>query len=330
MKRIIAISTLSLLMTSISYIKAQDFHLSQFESCPLVLNPALTGNYLDKESKFRVSANYRSQWKSIIGTPYSSSHIGLDLPYGNFGFGLYAFNTRAGASLFNTTNIMLSASYEITIDKTEVHNLTTGLQLGVFSKSFRTDDLYFDSQYSLTDGIQQEIPSGENLSDRSIFRFDANFSVAYRHNDKQAKVNPFGGFSVFHATMPNESFTTEKQRLAMRFILYGGSDIRFNDDFHIRPRILLMRQGSAYEYYISSLAFYKIKDTEYEPMAGIGYRYKDAIVINLGLKQGRNLFQISYDINTSYLSNFSNGRGAIEFSVIYFGTKELIKPPNFY
>lgn len=329
MKRIIAISTISLLLNLASFVRAQDFHLSQFESCPMALNPALTGNYLDAELKYRVNANYRSQWKSIFGKPYSSAHIGFDLPYDNFGFGLYAFTNRAGASKFSTTNIMLSASYEITVDNTEVHNLTTGIQMGLFSKSFQLDDLYFDSQYSLSDGIQADLPSGENLSDQSIFRFDANFSIAYRHNDKRAKANPFGGLSVFHATMPNESFTAEKQRLPMRFILYGGSDLKVNEEFHLRPRLLLMRQGSAYDYYISSQAFYKIKDSDYDAVAGLGYRYKDAVVVMLGLKQGNNLYQISYDVNTSYLSNFTNGRGAIEFSVIYFGTKEIIKPRKF-
>lgn len=43
----------------------------------------------------------------------------------------------------------------------------------------------------------------------------------------------------------------------------------------------------------------------------------DALMIVLGIDYQTFQFAVSYDINTSTLSNVSNGQGSLEFSVIY-------------
>ena len=47
---------------------AQSYHLSQFYSTPLLVNPAATGN---TGGPYRFAANYRSQWRNE-GTPYTT------------------------------------------------------------------------------------------------------------------------------------------------------------------------------------------------------------------------------------------------------------------
>ena len=47
---------------------AQSYHLSQFYSTPLLVNPAFTGS---TGGPYRFAANYRSQWRNE-GTPYTT------------------------------------------------------------------------------------------------------------------------------------------------------------------------------------------------------------------------------------------------------------------
>jgi hypothetical protein len=64
-----------------------------------------------------------------------------------------------------------------------------------------------------------------------------------------------------------------------------------------------------------------MKDTKYDLLGGINYRWKDALVIQLGGKYDQHTFAFSYDINISGLNDYTNGRGAFEFSVILTGFK---------
>src|SRR6202051_3032299 len=57
-----------------SYIlKAQDLHFSQWFNAPLLTNPANTGFIPDAD--YRLGANYRNQWSSIMAEPYKNMSI---------------------------------------------------------------------------------------------------------------------------------------------------------------------------------------------------------------------------------------------------------------
>ncbi len=133
--------------------------------------------------------------------------------------------------------------------------------------------------------------------------------------------HPYAGFSIQHVTEPNESFTSYKSLLPMRFNLNGGCDIRVNEQLKLVPSFLYMNQSSVAETDIGLLAYYKIKNSTFVPILGGDYRFNDAVVIDIGIKQNEHVFRFSYDINTSYLNNFSGGRGAWEFSLILTGIK---------
>jgi hypothetical protein len=56
-------------------------------------------------------------------------------------------------------------------------------------------------------------------------------------------------------------------------------------------------------------------------IGGCDWRYKDAVIIHLGVKQDSYALRFSYDVNTSYLKSYTNGRGAWEVSLVYTGEK---------
>ena len=58
----------------------------------------------------------------------------------------------------------------------------------------------------------------------------------------------------------------------------------------------------------------------YGVVAGCSYRLEDAIIAQVGIKHGNNMYRFSYDINTSPLHTYTNNNGAFEFSIVYYGT----------
>jgi len=307
--------------------KAQDYHLSHYDVASLYLNPALTGVYGGEKGDYRVYIDQRSQWRAIGIKPYVTTYLAYDMPYvkkdKKFGFGGYLISNRTGLGNFNTTTFMGSTSYDILNNKANnKHLLTTGLQLGLFYRASDPNSLNYDVQYTVNSGtFDQSIASNETYNRVSMVRFDANYGIYYKYLESGKKAHPYAGFSLAHLTMPNQSFTDAESRMPLRLVASGGCDIKINDKMDITPRVLYMNQAKASEIMAGFLFYYKLTENNTKIVAGFDYRVKDACIAALGIKHDNYAFRVSYDINTSYLKNYSNGRGAFEISLIYVGEK---------
>src|ERR1041385_5654159 len=71
----IALATVNCLLPTV---KAQDFHLSQYDAATQYMNPALTGMYLGELGDYKIYTDYRSQWKTISTRPYSTMYVAYD------------------------------------------------------------------------------------------------------------------------------------------------------------------------------------------------------------------------------------------------------------
>ena len=58
----------------------------------------------------------------------------------------------------------------------------------------------------------------------------------------------------------------------------------------------------------------------YGVVGGASYRWNDAIIAQVGIKHGNNMYRFSYDVNVSPLRTYTNNNGAFEFSIVYYGT----------
>jgi len=318
--------TILLLVASLA-VAAQDFHLSQYEMAAQYLNPALTGMYCGEKGDYRVAADYRSQWLSPSLKPYSTAFLAYDMPVSkwgqDFGVGAYIINNRSGISSLNAFNFMLSGAYNITGSSKGKHTLSTGLQVGILHRNFDPGNFTYDVQYSESmDGFDSAIPNEENFATSSLTGFDVNFGIFYKYTEMDAKTHPFGGLSVYHVTQPNESFSINKIKTPMRFNLHGGCDFEVNEKLTLTPRVLYMNQVRATELNIGMLTCYKITNTACSAILQCDYRYKDALILGLGLKQNEHIFRVAYDINTSGLGPYLGGRGSWEFSLVLKGRKD--------
>jgi len=302
-------------------VKSQDFHLSQYDAFGLYLNPALTGFFGEEKADYRVNASYRSQWRSMLKKPFTTYGISYDTKYKKFGIGAYLLNNRAGLANFNTLNFQVSGSYSITDPEKSPHIINVGLQMGLFYKTFNPNNLLYESQYDNSTGtLNAEISNGENFQRTSLVKFDANLGFFYQYREDNKKYSPYAGFSIFHVSMPSESFNTVKNKVPMRFNINGGCEFIVNEKVKLIPNILYMNQAKASDFNLGLAGTYLLKEKN-DLLYGINYRIKDALIIHGGIKKDNIMLRMSYDINFSYLSAYTGNRGAFEISLIVFGKK---------
>lgn len=330
MKKILLITIV--VLVSLQIVKSQDYHLSQYDVSPLLLNPAFTGLY---DGEFRAHIQHRSQWGSIIESPFKTENFSFDKPFKRFGAGIYILNNRAGSGKFNFLDISLSGSYEVTIDPSEMQHLVFGTQIGMVQNSFDLEQLTFDNQYTSAFGgsFDQTIDNGETFDKTSVIRPDVNFGVHYMMQNrfnffnysvyKTSEPAPYGGFVIYHLTQPNLKFGEFKNKLYRRYVAYAGAKIKLSTPLCIEPKVLYMRQVNNNEFQFSTSGYYYFKEYEAFLFSTLNFRPKDAFIFNLGIIYKEYRICAGYDLNTSQLKTITNGKGSFEISLTYtkFNTK---------
>lgn len=298
--------------------RAQDAHLSLYDSGPLFLNPALTG-VLD--GNWRIHAQYRTQWKAVNFKPYTSALISFDKPYKKWGFGGQISNFRAGIGNFNAFQGLVSAAYLTPIDKAKRHNISFGLQAGLTQKTIEFGLLSFDNQYTTMNGggFDQTINSGEQFAGTSIIVPVTNAGLLYFYASQQSRVNPFAGLSAFNLISPKETYQGSNNQLPIRYYAHIGARVNITELFYLIPKVLVMKQRNFNEQTFALDAGYYMKTSDFYLLGGFIYRTSDAMIVTLGAKMDDFIFKVAYDINVSTLSTVSTGRGGLELSFTYIG-----------
>jgi type IX secretion system PorP/SprF family membrane protein len=315
--------TLAVLTGLTQLVKAQDFHLSMYDSPPMFLNPAFTGLI---DQKARIHAQYRNQWSTVTFKPFTTALISADIPKGKWGYGVQVINMRAGIGNYNAFQFLLSAGYGVPLDKNKLHNISFGLQAGFTQKSVREENLTFDEQYNHHNGgfFDNSYSSNENFTRQSQILPQLNAGVLYYYSKQQTRVNPFLGISGFNLTNSKETFFDQNNHLPIRFNIHAGTRVNINELIYLIPKILIMKQGKAFEQTYALDGGYYLKQGGLFIIAGYVFRAKDASVANIGFKKDNYLLKFGYDFNTSSLKTASKSRGAMEIAFTYLVGKEKI------
>lgn len=306
---------LAITLLGASATRAQDAQLSQYDAASVLLNPALTGMF--ENSDFRVSSNLRSQWNSLASN-FLTTAFAVDMSMDRqYGFGAYLNNYNM-ANVMNNFQSGFTGAYNVSSSKK--YTLSSGINLGMIYKKVNDNKLVWDAQYD-RDHFDDDLPSGEAFQKKGRMMLDLGVGVAYRSTDRNKTINPFANFALFHVTTPDESiFREEKSDLPIRYSVNLGTRITVADGVDIIPQGLYMRQGADQTIQAGLLGQVALMGGVYGVVAGGSYRLDDAIIAQVGIKHGNNMYRFSYDINTSPLRSYTNNNGAFEFSIVYYGT----------
>ncbi len=307
------------------YSRAQvDPHFSQYYAYPLWLNPALTGAI---DGDYRVSGNYRNQW-SNISNAFSTAGVSADFVTNkNLNFGVNILNQSAGNAGYNYLNAYASVAYTgIKFGVEGYQRLVLGLQAGILNRRFDPSKFQFGDQWNPITGYNPSNPTGEVLSRNSSLVFDAGAGALYYDGDPSKTINPFIGFSAFHLTRPEDPFVFgSKQKLPVRWAVHGGLRFSLSDVIAITPNALYAKQNNQDEKMVGAYAQIKA-NTFTDLLVGANYRFNDAISPFVGFHYQNMTLGVSYDANTSKLSNLARSANAFEISLSFIGRKSRQLP----
>ncbi|MDF1864698.1 MAG: PorP/SprF family type IX secretion system membrane protein [Saprospiraceae bacterium] len=343
--------TLTFIVFSTENAEAQDPQFRQFYAAPMHVNPAMTGVH---SGKFRVGANYRQQWNSVLGdNPFKTVAASYDMKFGVgrddfFAFGASALQDWAGESNFKQVKGDLSVSYLKALGggyRSADQFLVGGAQVGVGQNSIDVNGLWFSNQFNTTnEQIDFGAPTGEpGFSDATDMYLNMNAGIMwYAVFDHNASV--YVGGALHHINGPKVSFIGNDgdEVIPTRWVGQVGGEVPFNDQLSILPAVMVTGQGpSMLAIFGFNLRFTNRDWREVAIRAGVWPNLvKDEIdnfsipnySVSTTLEMERVQVGISYDVNANKLSDPTNGRGGVELSVIYVhpgSRKEKVSCPKY-
>lgn len=317
-----------ILFFSVSILRSQDIHFSQFFSAPMHLNPANAGNFT---GDYRFGLNNKNQWNTFTNayTSFAGSFetgiSNLFIPDSRGGAGIQINNDIAGDGRFGTTQFYLNTAYYLTFGKSKKIMAGVGLSGGYVIHGINYNNLFFGNQYN-GEQFDADLPAGESIwiDKISYADFGAGFNLIYNHN---SKMQFEAGFSAAHINQPSRSFIEfSESHLPTKFSLYTSAEYNISQDLWIEPKILGMFQQEYREFNLGALLRFDYNPVSLQSLyAGAFLRSRDAGIIVFGFKYHNVKICFNYDINLSKLSTISRGKGGAEFSIIYI----FLKPRPF-
>jgi type IX secretion system PorP/SprF family membrane protein len=320
-QRILPVACCLLLIASS---QAQDVHYSQFFNAPLLTNPANTGFIPDAD--FRIGANYRNQWSRVMSVPYKTVSAFGDaqvfrdrLENGWLGLGGVILNDQAGSGSLTSTKIYGSLAYHQMLGLSSL--LSAGFNIGWANKHINESKLKFPDQF---DGkfFDSNIPTGVSFTNNYVSYLDVHAGINYAYfPDENIYIN--AGYSIQHVNRPKETFfgdNTVYGRIPIRQTGFLNAILKVNDRLIINPNAYFSTQARAKELVLGINGNYNLSEFgESQLLAGVYYRFGDAVVPMVGFEVKKIQFAFSYDVTLSGLSKYNGYRGASELSIIKKG-----------
>ncbi len=330
---------------------AQDIHLSQFYNQDHLLNPAKIGDY---EGDYRLSVNYRNQWRQLNKQPIATYLISFDHIFfykkHQFSAGLMITSDRFQGEessyitgipftySVNSNKFFVALSHSFTYKK---NIFRTGIQTGMVMSSSDPSTQTFPNQWEYQTGdFNSKISNLENQLKPSQNYIDLNIGASWAK--KMLRFTPKIGFSINHINRPKDSYVkNDKERLRARKVFFTEVIIPLNSKFALQPKLLWMWTSKANDLLIgTNVQVQTSNKTIPAYYVGLHYRHGvsrifDAIIPTTGLYYKKYAVGLSYDVNLSTLSTGTNSRkGTFEFSLIYTGAstipKKVLLPCNRY
>lgn len=309
-----------------AFIQAQDMHFSQYNNCPQLINPALTGQF---ETMLKATILHKRQWMNV-GTGYVTS--GVDAQYkllsvnsdNFFGFGLLVLDDKAGIAQQKTLAVKGTAAYNMVASDDDL--ISAGFQMGFEQRSMNFNDLAWDSQFN---GVAYD----PNLDDRERFITNSRsfIDLGAGFHWKHRKKRRFDlGYGIYHANQQITMVARGDDRMRLRQI-YKASWIKRYEHIDMKYDALVQRQGGANQVMIGVTAEYRIgEESKYTNVktasiarAGMYYRWKDAISPYIGFEYKRFAsISLGYDIRLAKMPFIDGRAGGPEISLTYLGMPE--------
>jgi len=224
--------------------------------------------------------------------------------------------------------VLISGTYHKSLGISGNQYLSIGIGGGFVQKSVKYGKYTYDNQWTPT-GFNGDMLSGETFNN-SIGYGDFHSGINYTNRPTQT-LKFYGGVSAFHLSSPQETFldlandSISTDRLGLRPVIHGGSEININETINLMPGFLIMLQKSAKDIMAGTSAGYVISESsgvKNEVLLGAWFRTSGSLIAMTGINFSGFTVGLSYDWQFGELRQV-DGIGAMELSLIYEA-----KPPG--
>lgn len=290
---------LAVLMPSRSAAQS-DALLSQYYEVPAYYNPAAIG----LTDFLRIRGGARLQWVGIDNAPQTFVAM-ADMPVKLFSkrIGVGLVMNQESQGLYKTLNLTAQGGYKF---KKFGGEWTVAIEAGIYDQGFKGSEVYIPDGDDYHQSTDDAIPT----TDVHGTTVDLSAGLFYQHRLFYA------GLSCKHANSPTVNFTGEgeggasssmerKYTFTAPRTLYfiAGCNIPIkNTLFEIMPSVMVQSDFTFTGAEITARARYKKLFS-----FGVGYRWNDAVSVNLGLDIKNFYIGYSYDYATSAIHRASSG-----------------------
>ena len=311
---------------SLTSVRAQDIHFSQFFEAPLLRNPSLAGIFA---GDYRVQAVFHDQWNSFSNA-YRTGSLNAEykMPIGKgndfLTTGLQVLYDKAGSAALSTTEFLPALNYHKSLSNEKTMYLSLGFMGGLVNKSIDLSKVTTNSQSNGT-AYDPALPNGETLVTPNILYWDGSLGMSFNTSFGRDQANTmFIGAALHHLNRPKNSFYKNPSiELDPKYVFSAGMKLIINEFTYFTLQADHSRQGNSQETIGGALFSYRLGDdpvnSGYILHLGSFLRWKDALIPVLKLDMNALSVALSYDVNISELKTASQGRGGVELSISYIG-----------
>jgi type IX secretion system PorP/SprF family membrane protein len=276
MKKTIPIIAAILAFVSVEMNAQQIWRRTQFQLNPYLINPAVAGT----QNQIPIFISYRNQWAGFNGSPATMLASGHMQGPKNSGFGAILQRDDAGGAI-TRTGIEGTGAYHIDLNNCDA--ISFGLSL--MANQFKFDN----SKLVVFDENDQSL---NNMVAESSLNVDANFGMMIYGEDY------YFGFSIPQLIQTKVKVNTPfggDNRNIRHYQFMGSYRFEASEDFSVQPSGLIKLTG------VTPAQIDANVQVEYREMAwaGMTYRHKDAIALNLGGFYQNFLLGYSFDLTIS-------------------------------
>lgn len=268
---------------------------TQFRSAQTLLNPGFCGT----KRLVDVRLNYRNQWTGYDGAPKTLAlALNSRLLKGKLGAGGFIYKDDIGP--FKNFSGSLTAAYHLKFPDSE---LSFGVQGNYMSRRFDGTDITIRNQ--------QDKAINQYTADKTS-NFDASFGIVY-YNDR------------FHIgiganNVIGSSFEFYKKDDAKKGTFTNAAHYNISAGYNWAEDLNFVFENTVLAVYVPSVPFsfeYNLRlHIKKQLMAGLDFRFNDAIALQLGYTIRDNIqISYSYDFVTSPLRTYQ--KGSHEIMIIF-------------
>ena len=291
---------------------AQDPHFSQYQSTPLLINPALAGSL----ACGRADVGYRSQWPKLSGS-YQTFNASYDQYFKCGGVGFNYMHDNSGRGTLLTDRFDFDYAPYIALFKDSSGQgkiiIQPGIDICYYQKKIDFSKLNFGDMIDPRTGFAYQTNEVPNTITKSNLDISAGLVIYSKHL--------MGGLAAYHLSEPDEGFIGQS-KLPMRFVLNTAAEITCFHFVMITPSVLFMRQQNFQELVLNLNA--RVENFN----LGIGLRNQDALIFSIGYGVNYFLFKYSYDMTISGLAGTTGGAHELHIEYLFFKNKWPSKRTN--